>query len=71
MADPEDVDGRFVSLTTLGSPHYPPKGEGFWAKADQTRGLLSYGACGEVTGGDGVHSVASPSLDRPVASLDS
>ncbi len=43
VADPEDVNKRFVSLTTLGSPHYPPRGDSFWAKADQTRGLLSYG----------------------------
>jgi hypothetical protein len=43
VADPKDVNERFVSLTTLGSPHKPPEGESFWAKADQTRGLLSYG----------------------------
>lgn len=42
VADPADVSTRFVSLTTLGSPHYPPSGEGVWASVDQTRGLLRY-----------------------------
>lgn len=68
VADPADVDGRFVSLTTLGSPHYPPKGEGFWAKADQTRGLLSYGGCGGMGHGTFVgRPVPSPALLDPIS----
>lgn len=43
VADPEDVNKRFISLTTLGSPNYPPPaGEGIWGSIDQTRGLLDY-----------------------------
>lgn len=43
VADPQDVQKRFASLTTLGSPNYPPpSGEGFFSNLDQTRGLLEY-----------------------------
>ncbi len=42
VADPEDVQKRFVSLTTLGSPNYPPPPSESGFSLDQTRGLLDY-----------------------------